>query len=687
MALFRLVLALSLLAAPLRLVSAEQGESAANPIRKVVNMLQAMQKKIAEEAKKETALYDKFMCYCKNGKSDLEASIANSETAVPQLGKDIEEKEAKLAQTKEDLSTAKKDRDEAKSAIADATAIREKEASAFSKEKAEYEKNIAAVKSAVGAISKGMSAAFLQSNTVKLVLRAIDSKTDMLDADRQELVSFLSGSQANSDESPGSAEIVGLLKQIEDEMSASLASITKDEDASLKSFEEMMAAKKKEIASLTSQIETKTVLVGDLGVEIANMKGDLTDTEAALVADKKFLANLDSDCATKTSEWEEIVKTRNEELVAVAETIKILNDDDALELFKKTLPSASASSLVQVNSETDRRAKALAAMQNIVAMDRPEIDLISLALSGKKIGFEKVIKMIDEMVATLKTEQSDDDHKKEYCAAQFDSTEDKLKSLQGSISDLEPKIEETKESIETLAAEIKALEKGIVSLDKSVAEATAQRKSEHEDYEELVTSDTSAKEILTFAKNRLNKFYNPKLYAATTLLQVSGSSKHESHEAPPPPPASFAPYTSQSAGSTGVIAMIDKLVQSLDKEITEAGVAEKNAQEEYEALMGDSAAKRAADGTSITEKESAKATLASELEAAKESKASAEKEVMATEKVMSSLHAECDWLIQYYDVRKEARAGEIDSLNNAKAVLSGADYSLMQVNTHNKFLS
>mmetsp|Transcript_147068 Transcript_147068/g.259951 ORF Transcript_147068/g.259951 Transcript_147068/m.259951 type:complete len:687 (+) Transcript_147068:71-2131(+) len=676
MAFVKVAWILSLLAAPMSIASAE--DAAANPIRKVVSMLQSMQKKITAEGEKEAALYEKFMCYCKNGKSDLEASISSSDAAVPQLGHDIEEKEAKLAQTKEDLKSAQQDRSDAKAAIADATAIREKEAAAYASEKTEYETNIAAIKSATSAISKGLGGAFLQSNTVKLVLKAINSQQDMLDGDRQELVSFLSGSQSSfsSEDAPGSAEIVGLLKQLGDEMSASLASITKDEEVKVASFTELVAAKKKEIAALTSQIETKTGLVGDLGVEIVSMKGDLSKTEAALIADKKFLANLDSDCATKTTEWEEIQKTRSEELVAVAETIKILNDDEALEIFKKTLPSASASSLMQVKVATDRKAKALAAIQQSIAkshnMNRPRLDFIALALHGKKIGFEKVIKMIDAMSETLKTEQLDDDHKKEYCASQFDVTEDKIKALKGSVSDLEPKIADTEDSIAALAAEIKDLETGIAALDKSVQEATEQRKSEHEDFLELMSSDSQAKELLEFAKTRLNKFYNPELYKATTLLQIS------SKAAPPPAPAAPGPYSTKSAESTGVIAMIDKMIKGLSKEMTEAEVSEKNAQEEYEALMGDSAAKRASDGASITEKTSAKANLGAELEADKESKTSTEKEAMATEKYMASLHAECDWLIKYYSVRAEARTGEIDSLDKAKAVLSGADYSLMQ---------
>jgi len=54
-------------------------------------------------------------------------------------------------------------------------------------------------------------------------------------------------------------------------------------------------------------------------------------------------------------------------------------------------------------------------------------------------------------------------------------------------------------------------------------------------------------------------------------------------------------------------------------------------------------------------------------------------ELLATLKYIQSLHTECDWLIKYFDVRKEARTGEIDALVKAKAVLSGADYSLLQV--------
>merc|ERR1719160_586033 len=126
-----------------------------------------------------------------------------------------------------------------------------------------------------------------------------------------------------------------------DTMAKELAEATATEEAAIKAYQELMDAKTKEVAALTKSIEKKLTQIGTLGVEIAEMKNDLSDTEAQLIENKKFLADLEAECAKKKAEWEERKKTRAEELLALADTIKILNDDDALELFKKALPSPS----------------------------------------------------------------------------------------------------------------------------------------------------------------------------------------------------------------------------------------------------------------------------------------------------------------------------------------------------------
>merc|ERR1719446_1449568 len=297
----------------------------------------------------------------------------------------------------------------------------------------------------------------------------------------------------------------------------------------------------------------------------------------------------------------------------------------------------------------------------------------------------------------------DDDNKKEYCNKQFDFADDKKKGLEHSVSDLETAIAKADETLAGLKDDIKSLNEGIKALEKSVAEATEQRKEENEEYTALMASNSAAKELLEFAKNRLNKFYNPKLYKPPAKKQLTeeeqatlaaggtlapteapggiagtGIAVVQTATAPPPPPEAFEAYSKKSEESNGIIAMMDLLIKDLDKEMTEAEVTEKDAQGDYETFMQDSATKRAEDSKTLTDKQGALANLETSLGDQKAEKASTEKTLSATMQYIQSLHAECDWLIKYFDMRKEARTTEIDALGNAKAVLSGADYSLVQ---------
>jgi len=286
----------------------------------------------------------------------------------------------------------------------------------------------------------------------------------------------------------------------------------------------------------------------------------------------------------------------------------------------------------------------------------------------------------------------------------------KKKGLEHAVADLETALANAKDAIAKLAEEIAALTAGIKELDKTVTEATEQRKEENEDFKELMASDTAAKELLKFAKNRLNQFYNPRLYKAPPKTELSREdrivenmsgtaapteapggiagtgiavfaevSSHDNQQvAPPPPPETFGAYQKKSEDGMGVMAMVDLLIADLDKEMTEAETTEKDAQADYETAMKDAAEKRTADSKLLSEKESIKAETEADLEAKTEEKIATSAELMSTMKYISSLHMECDWLLKYFDVRKEVRANEIDALGKAKAVLNGADFSFLQ---------
>merc|ERR1719174_3317347 len=617
-------------------------------------------------------MFDQYMCYCSNADGTLGASISSADTKIPQLESSIKEGAALKKQLEAELKDAQVARVEAKDAIAKATAIREKEAKAYAKTKSDAESNIGALSKAIPAIEKGMGGAFLQTNAAS-VLRQLSVSADMIPADRETLAAFLSDGQQYA---PKSGEIVGILKTMHDEMTKDFADATAEENSAIASSESLIASKKKEIEALTKAVESKTARVGELGVKVAQEENDLEDTQEGLAEDKKFLANLGQNCETKKKEWAAYKDMQAQEQVAIADTIKILNSDDALELFKKTLPGA-ASSLMQVQvSSSAVRKQAMAVLRSHKGDHR--LDLIEMAMRGNKNGFGKIIKMVDNLVTELKAEQANDEDKKSYCEAEFDKAEDKKKGLDLDISDLEKAIEDGKESIAALTSELAALESGIKALDKDVAEATATRKEEHDDYVENLVANTAAKDILAFAKNRLNKFYNPSMYVAPPKREVALA---QGHAAPPPPPEANLAYKKSGEDSNGVIAMVDKLMADIDAENQAAEVDEKDAQKDYETFMGDSSDKRAQDSKAITDKEAAKAETESELQDNTESKKSKQIEAMETAKYIGGLHEECDWLLQNFDARKAARTGEIGALGKAKAVLSGADYSLVQMST------
>merc|ERR1712216_1003943 len=162
-------------------------------------------------------------------------------------------------------------------------------------------------------------------------------------------------------------------------MTANLNEATNGENGAIKAYEGLMAAKTKEVNALTQAIEEKSVRLGELQVNIVEMKEDLDDTQKALLEDKKFLADLGKNCALKTKEHEENMKMRSQELLALADTIKILNDDDALEIFKKTLPAASASFMQMTVDANNQRQQVLAIVRAAQSQRHPELSFLALA--------------------------------------------------------------------------------------------------------------------------------------------------------------------------------------------------------------------------------------------------------------------------------------------------------------------
>merc|ERR1719409_1122061 len=299
-------------------------------------------------------------------------------------------------------------------------------------------------------------------------------------------------------------------------------------------------AKKEEISAASSAIETKTQRSGELAVSVVTTADDIEDTTKELDDLQSFLANLASQCATKKSEWDERCKVRAEEVAAISEAIKILNDVDALDLFKKTLSleSVAASTSTRKFGLLQRRTSAhtsvsvvararemVAAMTRKGAPHKAQLELLEFSLKAKKVDFSKVLAMIDGMVSVLKEEQADDDSTKKFCDKDLSKSAAEKKDTEEAIAASEAFIEETTAESAATADEIKELQKEIKTLDKAVAEATEQRKEEHADFLVFQQQSNAALQLIDKAKNRLFKFYRPTMYKEAPTQELTEEEK------------------------------------------------------------------------------------------------------------------------------------------------------------------
>jgi len=401
---------------------------------------------------------------------------------------------------------------------------------------------------------------------------------------------------------------------------------------------------------------------------------------------------------------------RAEEIAAISEAVKILNADNALDLFKKTafVQQSDGMRFLQKSSmmSNGRRAQAMLRSLAKTGSHSTQLSLIASALKTSAVDFSKIADMITGMVEVLESEQKDDDTQLAFCKSEHAKSDRTKKETESKLASLVASIEDMSATKAQLASEIATLTNDIKVLDGAVAEATQQRKSDHAEFTSAQAENQAATELVEKAKNRLFQFYRPSLHVKEerreltqeeeiaisaggvdprgaeeaaaaaqanlpTFVQIRVASDDKA--APPPPPETFGAYQKKGQKSNGVIALMDMMIEELKTDYDSSKQSEAMDQKDYENLMASSQKTRAQNAKSITEKESAKAEWSEKIENAKTDHASTTDSLLKLNEFIHGLHAQCDFLVENADMRKEARTSEIEGLKNAKAVLSGAN--------------
>jgi hypothetical protein len=466
-----------------------------------------------------------------------------------------------------------------------------------------------------------------------------------------------------------SGEIYGILKTMKEEFEGSLAKTQKEEAEAQQRFEELIAEKKAGIEKARERKNTKVTEKSDAEVALVNAKHDLKNVREGLSADQKFLVDLKLKCSSSEEEYAARSKERQEELVAVGEALTILTGDEARDLFGSTLGFLQVKSAALKRND-QKRSKVVAVLKRAATKSK-SVQLSLLAQKAQLDAFVKVKAAIDEMLVELEQQQKDEVAHKRWCDGELRSNSVTTKEKEWEEEDLSKSINVLADTIETLDGDIAALQDSTAEEKRQVKHASEDREAANKEFQQTVADQRATVVILNKVLKRLQAVYAPgaKDEKAKALLQRKAMVLFGA----PEEPAGFGgDYKKQSSG--GVLGLIEMTIADAERLQKETLAAEQVQQTDYEALVKDASAQIAADSEAITAKKGEKATAEVSKAEAEASYEGVTTELANLASYATALHTSCDFVLKNFDVTQKARADEMAALEDAKAILSGADF-------------
>merc|ERR1719160_698823 len=601
-----------------------------------------------------------MVCWCEAGDKEKTKSIADAEQHLADLTASIEELTANSARLTTEIDNLKKEVAANGQALDTATALRQKELSEFVAEEKDSVQSISGLKAAIVAISKHHAgASMLEDKTAlkqvadmlgshmgryKMILAGVVTPTQ-----KKTVSAFL---QQKNNYAPQGGEIFGILTNMKESFEANLATAQKNEADAIAAYQELKAAKEDEIANGNAQIDSKTVERATADEKCAADKQDTEDTSKTLAADQEYLAMLKETCANMDSQMEERVKTRNEEIEACSKALAVLTGDDARDTFSRTLGFVQTRSS---SSDKDRRAKAAKVLEAAARkLSAPELS--NLATMTRLSAFTEVKKAIGKMVSDLEREKQDEIDHRDWCIEEFSNTE-KAQELKNKDKDaLTAKIEDLSATIDTLTSEIDTLAQSIADMQLQIKHAVEDR-----EYKQTVTDQRASQQLLTEALNILKGFYDK---------TAKGVAMVQKQPAGPPPPPGFKNYDSSKGG--GPMAMIQGIIDEAKALEQEAIRGEEEAQKSYEDMVRDTNKAIDEANADMTNKKAAKGKAESDKAEAEVDLEMNTSELELLSNKSNDLHSSCDFMMKNFDIRQSRRDDEMEALNSAIGILSGA---------------
>lgn len=689
--------------------SVEASAGSLSPITRVVELLKGLSDKIESEGKTEEALFKKFMCWGKNVVDTKTASNAASTARVDELKTYIADIEAGRIEFTSERVDLEKELEQVNSDIEAASSMREKEHADFLEAEAEMTKAISALESARAVLSEATADAkegVLMSVKGKL---AVGSGFAARAAEGQKLAyavelgkKFLSKGDAfflskvltgGMDDPPKpdwkklnrkatfkmgykarSGKIQDVLAHLHQTFESNLQEATSKEQDAQATFDKLKEAKEAQKTSAEEALSKLESEGGAAGTSKADAQSEVELLSTQITDDTKYINQVNEAMAGKKKEWKVRSELRAGELSAISKAISILHSDDSRDLFKKSLSSQGYLFLQtgSVSAAAARKQKAASELLEDAARKSKDSRIASLARLARSGGhFDEVIAAIDKMIALLKDEENKELATKENCESDrlADTREAILDSR--SMDEMTDTITRLDAEIQQLQSEIETTQKQVKADEEELAEATQIREDQARAYAVAKKDDEDALATVKSATEVLQGFY-----AENNLMLTQKRKQAPAGEAPLPPPATWeGEYGGATGESTGIIATLTMIQEDIQKDIDKATAAEDEAIAEYTKVKTDLETAIEDGNTLISELEGTKSTKEEEVVTTQGDRTSKNGELSAVMDKIKAAEPGCDFFMVNYPVRTQNRQIELDGLDKAKAILSGASFA------------
>jgi len=693
------------------------GQSAAqSPVTKVVTLLNELEARIQGDGKVEQQSYDKTACWCEETLARKAKDIDDAKVKIEELQTLIEKLEGETATHGAEVAQLKKDIAANQAAQKEATEVRQSGNAEYEATKTESEQCIGALEAAIKVLTPAgtgktgfLSTSMQQANLLSIAgsLRPVlqryvsqDAKP-LSDTDLDLVRSFVEhpgnfvalqqkkasalqvGNNPFGEYAPQSTQIQGILKGLYDAFTQGLEKANGEEADAQKAYEELMATKKAELATLEATLEKQEMDFAEKTKTKAESKALRDDTMEQLAADEKFFEESKTACKALANDWATRSRLRTEELQGISVAKQILNSPEAQAIFAN-----ASTTFVQVNSITSVvRAHNAGAMQAAsklrqVSKVHPELSgelsmLANAVESGGNKAFDKVIMAIDQMIADLRKEEADDIAHRDRCQGAQNKNANDKEDLNHAIEKTDASLEALREKEHQMKVDITNLLESIKTTEDEMATLLKMRNKAVKEFKEALNADTQAIELLSSALVALTEFYR-KNKISTGLLQQEPEKEYTIDKDAMPKTnwqekGEGKDYSGRKSDSQPIISMISQIKADLENEMKVAREEDAAAQTEYEKQrqsMRDSV--DADTKTKVATEKELSETQASIAEQ-EDFKARRQADLTNQEDLAITIQTDCAWVETHFEARRTARKTEIQGLEEAKNYLAGSE--------------